>query len=141
MSRRKRRETPEYKWEQALIDDYYDYRWRQVLNPLYEKFKHWEAGELTHWDMDQAIHETHKENQHLYSLFNESRSFLVGIIQWDEEWFDAWVADHPGHEARHCLDQDHGRHLAAAEDEVTDRDLLATEDLDGTFVDPLIAPA
>jgi hypothetical protein len=95
MSRKKRRETPEWKWEQALIDAYYDYRWRQVLTPLHEKFKCWKAGELDHWDMDQAIHETHKENQHLYSLFNESRSFLVGMIQWDETWFDAWVVDHP----------------------------------------------
>ena len=95
MSRKKRRETPEYKWEQALIDDYYDYRWRQVLNPLYEKFKRWEAGELAHWDMDQAIHETHKENQTLYGLFTENRSLLVGMIQWDEEWFAQWIVDHP----------------------------------------------
>jgi hypothetical protein len=95
MSRRKRRQTPEWKWEQALIDDYYDYRWREVLNPLYEKFKRWEAGELTHEDMDQAIHETHKQDQELYSLFTQSRSFLVGMIQWAEEWFEEWVADHP----------------------------------------------
>ena len=95
MSHKKRRETPEWKWEQALIDDYCDYRWRRVLNSLYEKFKRWEAGELTHGDMDEAIHETHKENQHLFSLFSEGRSFLVGVIQWDEEWFDGWMADHP----------------------------------------------
>jgi len=95
VSRKKRRETPAYKWEQALIDDYYDYRWRQVLNPLYEKFKRWEAGELEHWDMDQAIHETHKENQALYSLFTESRGSLIGMIQWDEEWFAQWIVDHP----------------------------------------------
>jgi hypothetical protein len=95
MSRKKRRETPEYKWEQALIDDYYDYRWRQVLTPLYEKFKRWEAGELEHWDMDQAIHETHKKNQQLYSLFTQERRLLVGMIQWDEEWFAQWIVDHP----------------------------------------------
>jgi hypothetical protein len=95
MSRKKRRETPGYKWEQALIDDYYDYRWRQVLNPLYEKFKRWEAGELEHWDIDQAIHETHKENQSLYRLFTEKRSVLIGMIQWDEEWFAKWIGDHP----------------------------------------------
>ena len=95
MSRKKRRKTPEYKWEQALIDDYYDYRWRQVLNPLYEKFKRWEAGELEHWDMDQAIHETHKENQQLYSLFTQNRRLLIGLIQWDEEWFAKWIGDHP----------------------------------------------
>jgi len=34
MSRKKRRQRPEWKWEQALIDAYYDYRWRQMLNPL-----------------------------------------------------------------------------------------------------------
>ena len=95
MSRRKRRETAEWKWEQALTDDYDDYRWRQVLTPLCDKFKRWEAGELTHEDMDHAIHETHKENQQLYSLFTQSRSFLVGMIQWDEEWFEKWLVSHP----------------------------------------------
>jgi hypothetical protein len=95
MSRKKRRQTPEWKWEQALIDDYYDYRWHEVLDPLYEKFKRWEAGELDHWDMDQAIHETHKEDRRLYSLFTQGRRSLVGMIQWDDEWFDEWVADHP----------------------------------------------
>ena len=95
MSRKKRRQTPEYRWEQALIDGYYDYRWRQVLDPLYDKFKRWEAGELTHADMDQAIHETHKQDQDLYRLFAESRAFLVGLIQWDEQWFENGVAAHP----------------------------------------------
>jgi hypothetical protein len=95
MSRKKRRDTPEWQWEQALIDDYYDYRWRQVLDPLYEKFQRWKAGELTHHDMDQAIHETHKQDQELYKLFRESRRFLIGLIQWNREWFEGWVTDHP----------------------------------------------
>ena len=96
MSRKKRRETPKRKWEQALIDNYYDYRWREVLDPLYEKFKRWEAGELEHWDMDRAIHETHKQNQTLYHLFAvEDRRSLVGLIQVNPAWFRAWVADNP----------------------------------------------
>jgi len=96
MSRRKRRETAEWKWEQALIDDYYDHRWRQVLSPLCEQFKRWEAGELTHEDMDHAIHETHKQNQTLYHLFVvEDRRSLVGLIQVDRAWFRTWVADNP----------------------------------------------
>jgi len=94
MSRKKRRQTPEWQWEQALIDAYYDYRWHQVLDPLYEKFQRWKAGELTHADMDQAIHETHKKNQELYRLFTQKRSFLIGLIQLDE-WFDEWVANNP----------------------------------------------
>jgi hypothetical protein len=122
MSRKKRRETPAWKWEQALIDDYYDYRWREVLNPLYEKFKRWEAGELNHWDIDQAIHETHKENQHLYSLFNESRRFLVGMIQWDEEWFRGWVADHPP-PAGIQLAPRRGRPVANGEEATPDEDI------------------
>ena len=29
MSQKRRRDTPEWAWEQALIDAYYDYRWHQ----------------------------------------------------------------------------------------------------------------
>ncbi len=90
---KRHRQMSERKWEQALIDAYYDHRWHQVLDPLYEKFQRWKAGELTHGDMDQAIHETHKQNQDLYRLFREDREFLMGLIQFDREWFDGWVAD------------------------------------------------
>lgn len=65
------------------------------MSALHEQFERREADELTHWDMNQAIHETHKEDQHLYSLFAQSRSFLVGMIQWDEESFRKWAVDHP----------------------------------------------
>ena len=95
MSRKKRRETPEWQWEEALIEAYYDYRWREVLSPLYEKFQRWKAGELTHDDMDEAIHATHKQNQQLVSLFSHGRGFLLGAVQWDREWFRGWVANHP----------------------------------------------
>ncbi|MGC9335752.1 MAG: hypothetical protein ACP5JJ_16520 [Anaerolineae bacterium] len=81
-------------WEQALIDAYYDHRWRQILEPLYEKFKRWDAGELDHADMDQAIHETHKETQKAYGFFRESRSMLVAMIEWDRDWFIPWLKDH-----------------------------------------------
>ncbi len=95
MSRKKRRQTPEWQWEQALIDAYYDYRWHQVLDPLYEKFQQWKAGQLTHTDMDRAIHETHKQTRELYSLFTNKRDFLIDLIQMDREWFESWVADNP----------------------------------------------
>jgi hypothetical protein len=54
-----------------------------------------ELFQFDYADMDKAIHETHKQNWELYRLFRESRSFLVGLIQWDREWFDGWVADNP----------------------------------------------
>jgi hypothetical protein len=95
MSRQKRRQTPKRQWEEALLEAYHDYRWRQVLDPLYEKFRRWKAGELPHADMNEAVHETHKQSQELYGLFCQKRDFLVGLAQWDEEWFDEWVKDHP----------------------------------------------
>jgi len=91
----RRRHTPAGQWEQALIDAYYDYRYRQVLDPLYDQFQRWHAGHLTHADLDQAIHEAHKENQTLYRLFTEKRDWLVRIIQMDSDWFDPWLANHP----------------------------------------------
>jgi len=83
------------KWEQDLIDAYYDHYNHQILDPLYEQFQQWKAGELTHEDMNQAIHKVHKENQKLYTLFTRSRKDLVWMIQCDREWFAAWVPDHP----------------------------------------------
>jgi hypothetical protein len=93
--RKKRGQAPEREWEQALIDAYYDHRWHQALDPLYEKLQRWKVAELTHADMDRAIHEAHKQDQDLYILFMQDRSLLVGLIQHDRAWFKSWVADHP----------------------------------------------
>ncbi len=90
-----KRMTPQREWEQQLVDAYYDHRWKEVLEPLYEDFQRWKAGELTHADMDQAIHQTHKKTQELYGLFSEKREWLARTIQMDGDWFDAWLPDHP----------------------------------------------
>ncbi len=95
MSAKKRTSTPEYQWEQALLDAYYDYRWHEVLDPLYNKFQRWKAGELEHDDMDHAIHQTHKETRQLYGIFLQKREVLVRAIQFNREWFPAWVKDNP----------------------------------------------
>ena len=95
MSHNKRSQTPEYQWEQALLDAYHDYRWRQILDPLYQKFSQWKTGELDHLDMDEAIHQTHKQTQELYGVFTLKREILIRAIQLNEEWFQAWVKDTP----------------------------------------------
>ena len=84
-------------WEQALVDAYYDYRWRQVLQPLYDDFQRWAVGELTAVcdDLDHVIHDTHKKTQELYRLFSEKREWLARAIQLDEDWYPEWVKDHP----------------------------------------------
>jgi len=95
MKRTDRDKTPKRQWEQALTDAYCDYRYHQVLDPLYDQFQRWKAGEFSHADIDKAIHLTHKKNQELYRLFTERRDYLVKLIQFDEEWFGEWVKDHP----------------------------------------------
>ena len=95
MSRKSKRKSPEWEWEQSLIDAYYDARMHETLDPLYEKFQLWKAGELEHADIDEAIHKVHKMNQELYSFFNQRREILIFFIQTDEEWFTGWLTDHP----------------------------------------------
>jgi hypothetical protein len=90
-----KKRSPLYRWEQELIDDFYDFQWHLVLDPLYEQFQRWKNGELSHQEMDEAIHKTHKECQEVYSLFNAKRDFLVRIIEFNEDWFPNWVKAHP----------------------------------------------
>jgi hypothetical protein len=35
------------------------------------------------------------ENQELWKLFTRKRERLVGAIQFDREWFEAWLTQHP----------------------------------------------
>ena len=58
MNVKKRPPIPQ--WEQEMIDAYYDDQWHQVLDPLYDKFQKWKAGDISPGEMDKAIHQTHK---------------------------------------------------------------------------------
>lgn len=95
MSHKKKRNTPQWQWEEALLEAYYDHRWHQVLDPLYEQMQRWKDGELQHEDIDQAVHQTHKQTRELYNLFTQKRDFLVLIAQVDQEWFQPWLTQHP----------------------------------------------
>ena len=91
-----------YQWKQEMIDAYHDHKrsspvdqWHLVLDPIYEKFQDWRTGKVSHLEMDNAIHETHKSCQKVYSLFTSKRDFLISLIQFNQEWFPEWVKDHP----------------------------------------------
>lgn len=91
----KQRQSSGWRWEQALVEAYYDYRWHLLLEPLCETFQRWKAGELTHADVDLAIEEAYKERCGLRSLFSQRQDRAVALIQWwDHEWFEAWVEEH-----------------------------------------------
>jgi len=95
MTHKKRTQTPEYQWEQALLEAYHDYRWREILEPLYQKFQQWQAGELDHLDMDEAIHQTYKPRRDVNNFFTLKQEILVRAIQLNEDWFQAWVKGNP----------------------------------------------
>ena len=49
-------------------------------DPLYGKFQDWKTGKTSHLEMDEAIHETHKSWQKVYSLFTLNLSDnLAGV--------------------------------------------------------------
>jgi len=85
----------EWHWEQALVDDYFNHRWHQVLEPLCETFQRWKAGELGHDAVSHAIEEAYKEKCILHNFAAQRIDRAVGLIQWwDRGWFEGWVEKH-----------------------------------------------
>ncbi len=76
MSQKRRWDTSEWAWEQALIDAYDDYRWRQVLDPLAAAVKRWEAGEIDHVDLARMAGRVRKGVSPIDDLFSEKREML-----------------------------------------------------------------
>jgi len=76
MSGVRRRDTPEWAWEQALIDAYDDYRWHQVLDPLAVAVRRWEAGDLDHVDLARAAERVRKGMSPIDYIFSEKRDGL-----------------------------------------------------------------
>lgn len=82
-------------WQEELLEDYYDYRWRQVAEPLCETFRRWKEGELSHSALDQAIEKAYRERCTLCDLFSQRPDRAVALIQiLDPEWFEVWVKKH-----------------------------------------------
>jgi hypothetical protein len=59
---------------------HHNYRWQQVLEPLYQKFQQCKVGELDHMDMDEAIRQTLLQTQEAYVFFTQKRDWLVRVI-------------------------------------------------------------
>ena len=95
MTPQKYRYTSKREWEQALIDAYHDFRWREVLDPLFEKFRRWEAGELDHAVLGASIRATNGPMFDIRRFFTQKRSVVVKFAQWERDWFEDWGRDNP----------------------------------------------
>jgi len=94
---KKRRDTPEWQWEQALIDTWQHHRWQEVFDELHAQLHRWECGELGDLDMDAAVYAAHKETQVVYGslCIRSKRDDLILYAQFDDAWFQPWLAQHP----------------------------------------------
>lgn len=81
-------------WEDALVTDYYDYRCKILLEPLYQQFVLWKDGSVDHETILDAVHQVHRENRERYNFFATKREDLARAIQFDP-WFPAWLESHP----------------------------------------------
>lgn len=98
-----KRQLSRREWQQQLIDAYYDYRWKQLLEPLYQDLQYWKAGQRSHAEMDQALHAAHKKSQELYGFFRAGRDEVASWIQLDRDWFPRWLAEHPAPPGVHLI--------------------------------------
>lgn len=82
-------------WEEKLVEDYRNYRWHQLMEPMCNKMERWKAGELTYAEMDQALEECHQQICELRNVLKQRTDRLVTLIQWlDREWFEEWVKNY-----------------------------------------------
>jgi hypothetical protein len=89
-------------WEEALVADYYDYRCKILLEPLYQQFQQWKEGSLDHETILDAVHQVHRENRERYNFFANKREVLARNIQFDP-WFQTWLEAHPAPEGADIL--------------------------------------
>lgn len=81
-------------WEEKLTEAYWDYRWRQIMDPLCDTFQRWKAGECGHKDVNDAIDRAYKEKCMINSLLEQRPDRSAAVIQWwDRDWFEAWIEE------------------------------------------------
>jgi len=82
-------------WEDRLVADYREYRWRQLMEPMCQRMEKWKAGELTSVEIDQAFEECYHHICELRNILNQRSDRAVLLIQvLDREWFEGWIREH-----------------------------------------------
>jgi len=90
-----RKYTPFEIWQRELVSAFHDYRWQQVLDPLYEQFQLWKAGEISHDELNEALNKSYRDRRDLYNLFYEKISLLARMIELNTDFYEEWVKEHP----------------------------------------------
>lgn len=82
-------------WEERLVADYREHRWRQLMEPMCRRMEKWKAGELTSAEIEQAFEECYQKITELRHILNQRSDRAALLIQvLDREWFEEWIREH-----------------------------------------------
>ncbi len=58
--------------DREIVERYHKKVTEEALEPLYNNFLEWKAGKMPYYELTERIHEFHKENQKIWSMFNHN---------------------------------------------------------------------
>lgn len=90
-----KKRTPLYQWECEMIAAFHDDQWKELLDPLYEKFQAWKSGALSADELNEALNKSYRDRRDLDRLFYEKHEWLARLIPLNEDWYPRWVKNHP----------------------------------------------
>jgi len=76
---RSKKSKEERKRDREIVERYHQKLTEDLLEVLYLDFLGWKKGKLPYYDLTEKIHEFHKKNQKIWSMFNYNG--------WDNEFF------------------------------------------------------
>lgn len=76
--RKPKKSKEERQRDRNIVDRYHQKVTEDALEPLYQDFQKWKNGQLAYDDLTEKIHEFHKKNQQIWTMFNYNG--------WDDEF-------------------------------------------------------
>ncbi len=78
--RKPKKSKEERQRDRKIVDRYHQKVTEDALEPLFQHFLEWKNGQLPYYELTEKIHEFHKKNQQIWTMFNYNGSdneFLI----------------------------------------------------------------
>lgn len=72
--------------DKEVVQKYHQKVTEEELEPLFKNFLEWKAGKMPYYELTECIHEFHKKNQKIWTMFNYNGSndeFLIFLAKRD----------------------------------------------------------
>ncbi|MBM7653499.1 hypothetical protein [Neobacillus cucumis] len=97
----------ERKRDRDIVEQYHQKLTEDLLETLYKDFLDWKKGSLPYYELTENIHEFHKKNQKIWSMFNlngwddnflifQAKKELNLLEEKDKEKYAIWLNDFDG---------------------------------------------